>query len=278
VPASLEVRIPARGDSYPLAGQLFLPQGEPRAAVLIGPAMAVRARFYAKLAEFIAAQGAAVLAIDYRGIGGSRAPGSLRGFSATFHDWGERDLNGAADFLAERFAGKPLHFVGHSAGAQLMGLIDAPIRSALFVSAGSAYWKLYRGRARAFMAAFFHAVVPAAARIRGFLPMRAFGQGDDVPRGVALEWARWGRDPRYVRSHADASGGLGFAGYQGPLRALSIEDDAYAPLPAVQGLLDLYGAAQKELRVVPAPSPLGHFGFFRRAELWPEPVAWLLGT
>src|SRR3954470_8693829 len=140
------LRIPARGDAYPLAAELFLPRGPPRAAVLIAGAMAVRASFYAPLARYVSEQGAAALIFDYRGIGGSRPAGPLRHFDASFHVWGERDLAGCLDWLAGRFPGLPLLFVGHSGGAQLMGLAPArPIRAALFASAGTAYWKAYRG-------------------------------------------------------------------------------------------------------------------------------------
>ena len=45
--------------------------------------------------------------------------------------------------------------------------------------------------------------------MKGYLPMRAFRQGEDVPAGVAREWAEWGRHPRYVRKYADPRGGLG---------------------------------------------------------------------
>ena len=268
--ASEPVRISARHDAYPLGGELFLPEGAPRAAVLIAPAMAVRQRFYAKLAAAVAGQGAAALTVDYRGIGASRPQGSLRGFSAHFHDWGERDLAGAADFLQRRFPQVPLVYIGHSAGAQLLGLVEAPVRAAIFASAGTAYWRAYRGRARAFMFAFFHLIVPAMVTLRGFLPMSTFGQGDDVPAGVALEWAKWGRHPQYVASY----GGEKYRRLGNPVRALSIEDDNYAPRTAVEGLLDLYPAAPKELLSV--PGPLGHFGFFRRPELWAPHVEWLL--
>jgi predicted alpha/beta hydrolase len=272
------LRIPARGDGFALGAELFLPQGPPRAAVLIAGAMAVRARFYAPLAKYLAEQGASALTFDYRGIGASRPPGSLRGFAATFHDWGERDLAGCLDWLARRFPGLPLLFVGHSAGAQLMGLApEPPIRAALFAAAGTAYWKAYRGRQRALFASLFFAGFPAAVALAGYLPMSRFGQGDDVPAGVAREWARWARDPRYVYGHAEPRGGLGYTGYAQPLLALSIADDAYAPPTATAHLLSLYTRAEKEVRtVLPAQRPIGHFGFFRRPDLWEEPVGWLL--
>ncbi|HYS07177.1 MAG TPA: alpha/beta fold hydrolase [Myxococcales bacterium] len=272
------LRIPARGDGYSLSAGLFVPRGPPKAAALIAGAMAVRASFYAPFARYLADQGLAALTLDYRGIGGSRPQGSLRGFHATFHDWGERDLGGALDWLEHRFPGVPLVWVGHSAGAQLMGLVQEPAPgAALFVASGTAYWNSYRGLGRAVMASLWYAALPPLLAAAGFLPMRLFRQGDDVPAGVAHEWMRWGRDPRYVFSYAEPRGGLGYTRYDGPLLALSIEDDWYAPATAVAHLLSLYTRARKEERILrPDAQPIGHFGFFRRSDLWKEPVCWLL--
>jgi predicted alpha/beta hydrolase len=269
------IRFPARHDAFLLGGELFLPGGAPRACALIGGAMAVRARFYAPFARHLAEQGIAALTFDYRGIGVSRPKGSLKGFTAYLHDWGEKDLAGAADLLAQRFPGLPLHFVGHSAGAQLMGLVDAPIASALFVAAGTAYWKAYAGFSRAFMGAFWYVLLPAVTAAVGYLPMRALGQGDDVPVGVAREWAAWGKDPRYVFSYAEPRGGLGYTRYAGPLRGLSFADDTYAPRSAMESLLSLYTRARKELIEGANGAPVGHFGFFKMPALWPEQVRFL---
>lgn len=239
--------------------------------------MAVRARFYRPFARFLAEQGIAALVFDYRGIGGSRPEGSLRGFTAHFHDWGEKDLGGALDLLTARYPALPLYYVGHSAGAQLMGMAgDAQISAALFVAAGTAYWNAYRGLPRAVMIALWWALVPGLSTAAGYLPMRRFGQGDDVPQGVAREWARWGKDPRYVYSYAEPRGGLGYTRYDGPLRGVCISDDSYAPLTALESLLSLYTAADKEVRVIEAgPQRIGHFGFFRAPALWAEQVAFL---
>ena len=274
-----KLRIPARGDGYAIAAELFLPEKDPRAAVLIAGAMAVRATFYAQLASHLAQQGAAALTFDYRGIGASRPEGTLRRFPATFHDWGERDLGGALDFLAQRFAGLPLLFVGHSAGSQLMGLVPEPrARAALFVASGTAWWRNYTGRTRAILASLFFAGIPTLVPLLGRLPMSLMGGGGgEVPPGVALEWARWARDPRYVYAYAEPRGGLGFTRYEGPLLSLAIADDQYAPAAAVEHLAALYTRARKEQRtILPGPAPIGHFGFFRRRELWDEPVRWLL--
>src|SRR5438094_677170 len=82
--------------------------GEARSVVLIAGAMAVRARFYGQFAQYLSEQGAAALTFDYRGIGGSRPPGPLKQFQVAFHDWAEKDLGGAVDFLGRRFPQRPL--------------------------------------------------------------------------------------------------------------------------------------------------------------------------
>jgi predicted alpha/beta hydrolase len=262
------IQFPAR-DGRLIGGELF-GEEQPRACAIVAGAMAVPARFYRPYARYLSSTGLAVLTVDYRGIGASRS-GPLKDDPATFHDWGEQDLGGAVDFLQERFPGLPLHWVGHSAGGQLMGLLeDAPIASALFIAAGSAAFHAYRGAARAFMLAFFHGLLPAAVALKGYLPMRAFRQGEDVPKGVAREWGEWGRHPRYVRKYADLRGGLGFERFRGPLRAIAFADDAYAPRAAVENLLGLYPSARKEL--ILHPGPAGHFGFFKQEALWRQPV------
>jgi predicted alpha/beta hydrolase len=261
------IRFPAR-DGRLIGGELFAPEG-PRGCVLIAPAMAVPARFYSRYAEYLESLGLAALAVDYRGIGASKS-GPVKHDPATFHDWGELDLGGAVDFLLTRYPGLPLHFIGHSAGGQLMGMLpDAPIASALLIASGSAYWRGYHGRPRLVVGALFYGI-PAVVALNGYLPMRRFGQGEDVPAGVAREWAEWGRHPRYVRKYADQRGGLGYDRYTGPLRAVAFSDDSYAPKEAVQRLLELYPNARKEL--ILHPGPAGHFGFFKQASLWREPT------
>jgi predicted alpha/beta hydrolase len=258
------IQFPAR-DGRLIGGDLFAPE-HPRGCALIAAAMAVPARFYSRYAQYLATTGLAALAVDYRGIGTSRI-GPVKDDPAKFHEWGEQDLGGAVDYLTSRYPGLPLHWIGHSAGGQLMGLLpSAPIASALFVASGSAYCGAYQGRARVIISSLFYVGLPAMVAIKGYLPMKAFGQGEDLPPGVAREWASFGRHPRYVRKYADLKGGLGFDSYTGPLRAVAFSDDSYAPKGAVEKLLELYPNARKELMLHPGPA--GHFGFFKQADLW----------
>ena len=272
----------AARDGHPLAADLFTPESSPDAAVLIAPAMGVPRRFYAPFAAHLAGAGLAALTLDLRGTGGSRR-GRLRGFEASLHGWGELDLAGAVDALAARFPGKPLLWVGHSAGGQLLGLVDdRRLAAALLVGAQSGHWRLWRGFGRAVMAALWWVAIPAVVKVVGYLPLSRLSRGEDVPAGVALEWAAWGRHRDYILSYAGARGGMGFARFSGPIRSYAVADDRYAPPAAVEALLEAFSRARGELRVVTpgevGVARLGHFGFFRprhEPTLWAEAAAWL---
>jgi predicted alpha/beta hydrolase len=282
-----ELTVPA-ADGVPLSAVLYEPGDgaggdPPRAAVLIAPAMAVRKRYYEPFAAYLAGAGFAVLAFDYRGMGGS-LPGRLRGFRADLHEWGEQDLDGALAWLAGRWPGAPLLVVAHSVGGQVLGLAAGIERVAalLAVGAQSGYWRFWPGAWRWALAVFWYCWLPALVALFGYLPMRLATGGENVPAGVAREWARWGRHPDYVLSYARAAGGAGYARFDRPLAAWGFTDDLLAPPRAVERLVAFYPNAQSELRIL-APADLGvreigHFGPFRerfRESLWAEWRRWL---
>ena len=279
-----QVQVPAL-DGYRLGARHLTPASGPaRAAVVVAPAMGVHQRFYARFARHLAAQGFAVLTFDYRGIGDS-APPRLRGFPASIHTWGEQDLGGVLAWLRAAHPGAPLLMVGHSVAGQLLGFAPGAdgLAGVLLVGSQSGYWGLWPSRlGRAAMWLFWHAVVPPLSALLGRLPMRAFGQGEDLPGGVAAQWARWGRHPLYLGQLVQERGLTGHARLPAPMRFVAVADDSYAPPPTVEALMRHYPAARAELRVVhpheAGARAVGHFGFFQgrfRDSLWAEAVAWL---
>jgi predicted alpha/beta hydrolase len=271
-------------DGLVLAADWF-PAAEPKAVVLIASAMGVPRRIYRHLAAFLAGRGLAVLTFDYRGTGGSGRP--RRRFHATLDDWGRLDVAAALADAAARAAGRPVLYVGHSVGGQLLGLVPEearrPVAAALFVAAQSGYWRHWDAIRQPWMLLNWYVLVPGLSHLFGRLPMRLVAGGEDVPQGVGLQWARWGRRPGYVRTSALAEDGAAFARFQRPLRSYAIADDrTFAPQRAVQELLRLYSGAAAELRVV-APADLGvprigHFGWLKpsfEGTLWTEMAAWL---
>jgi predicted alpha/beta hydrolase len=273
------VEVTAR-DGYRLAATLFRAQRPGGRALLLHAATGVPRQFYAKFADYMAGQGFAVLTFDYRGIGESRR-GPLRRLKARMRDWAELDAGAALEFLARAAPAARMLCVGHSFGANALGLVPGIERyaGALFVGAQSGYWRHWRGAGRAGMWLLTHALLPAVSGALGRFPMRAFGQGEDLPGGVAAEWASWCRHPRYA---AGAVGEEGYARLAAPIRSYVASDDPYAPWPAAEALLELYpNAAAKELIALDAArhgGELGHFGFFRerfRDTLWRDAAEWL---
>jgi len=261
-------------DGYRLGATLF--EGGER-AVLVMPATGVPQRYYAKFAEYLAGRGSTVLTFDYRGIGRS-LHGDVRHVRARMRDWALLDAAAAFQHLGNR----KIRVVGHSFGGQALGLLPDPSRiaRALVVGSQSGYWRHWPALGRAWMWPVTHFALPGLSHLHGYFPGSRLGFGEDLPKGVALEWARWCRHPRYL------VGALGaeerYRALRAPLRAYAVSDDPFAPARAVAALLELYPNAQGELRrVSPADvgaKAIGHFGFFREAfrdSLWRESADWL---
>ncbi len=251
------------------------------AAVVIHAAAGVRQEYYAKFAGYLAGRGFIVLTFDYRGIGASRPP-KLRGFAARMRDWAALDAGGALDYLEREAPGARISVVGHSFGGQCLAIVPGSERyaSALAVASQSGYWGHWSGAGRAGMWLLTHVVLPGASGLLGYFPARRLGQGEDLPAGVATEWARWCRHPGYL------VGALGeeqrYAGFRAPLRVAWVADDGYAPRAAAEALRAFYPSARSELHEIHPGSHggqrIGHFGFFRerfRATLWKDAADWL---
>jgi predicted alpha/beta hydrolase len=256
----------------------------PRAAVVLAGATAVPARAYAALAETLASSGLTVLTFDYRGVAKS-ARGPVRAETATMADWGRLDLEGALGFVSGRYHGLPLLLLGHSVGGQLLGLAPTAtaLRGALLVGAQSGYWRNWDGTARLKTWLGWHLLLPSVTAALGYTPMRGLGMGENLPSGVGLQWARWGRHPLHLLSECSAQERERYARLGFPIRCYRFTDDDFAPQAAVDGLLGFYRGATTEVvlrspKDAGAPS-IGHFGWLKasfRETLWREMASWLL--
>ncbi|HSN56811.1 MAG TPA: alpha/beta fold hydrolase [Candidatus Sulfomarinibacteraceae bacterium] len=273
------VTIPAR-DGYRLAGTLYRAPSGALGTVVINAAVGVPRRFYRHFAAGLAAAGLTALTWDYRGVGGSRPP-TLRGFAATAHDWALLDIPGVIDWAVSELRRDRLFLVGHSFGGQTAGLLDDPwaVDAMVTMSAQSGHWRLQGGAQKLVVLLHAWLSLPLLARVVGFMPMRRLGMGEDLPRGVALEWARWCRDPDYLLG--DDSLPLDrYATFAAPVLAYSFADDAWGTARSVATMMRAY--PKVELRhVEPADfglARIGHLGFFRPGSeaLWRDAIGWLM--
>ncbi len=276
---SEEIRIIAE-DGVELFGTRF-PGGD-RVALLF-PALGVVRKYYDSFCRFLQARGWTVVSIDYRGIGGSlhhpirKAPGTLL-------DWATLDMDAAIGWATQNRKPEKLVVVGHSIGAQIMPLAPRQDRVDAFVqiAAPTPFLEAWEGFQKLKLLFFWYFLIPVNTWLWGFLPMKAFGMGENIPRGIAYQWARWGRSNDYTDAEGTSLRGE-LSNYRGPLLNISFTDDPfYAPLRSVKRLLELYANAQKEHRHID-PKEVGsegisHFGFFRSGacpKLWEEVAEWL---
>jgi predicted alpha/beta hydrolase len=271
----------AARDGYPLAATLFAAPAAGAPAVLLGSATGVPRLFYARFARFLASRGLSALTVDYRGGGGS-APRRLRGFRASMADWGRLDLAGAIDWMETHLASSTRLFVGHSVAGQLLGVTPNADRLSAAWLVGSQLGSVRNWDAahRAWLFPFWLALLPAVVGTVGYLPSWLLGGGEDIPAGVAREWAAWARHPEYVIGlHPDAR--QGYARLTMPITMVAIDDDFYAPRRAVDRLAGLFGSMPSRRVVSPrdvGARAVGHFGWFHERyapTLWDDAARWL---
>jgi predicted alpha/beta hydrolase len=282
-----------------LAAILF-PAAEPKGLVLIHPATAVTQAFYESFARYLAGIGLAALTYDYRGTGASRGA-SLRGETVTMADWMLEDVPAVTRWARVRFPQLPLLAVGHSVGGHalvLSGDQDA-VRAGVLVASHAGVTRTIRGRAeRARVWCMMRVLAPLLCAITGYMPGRRLGLGEDLPRGLMLQWSRWTTLPRYFYDDPALDAERRAARTRMPLLVLGFDDDPWANPHAMDILLAGVTGAPLERRQVdpralglagigparigPArigPARIGHMGFFRKrcgAVLWPQAADWLL--
>jgi predicted alpha/beta hydrolase len=285
--------IPAT-DGYPLGATIHSADngGHPTNVAIINSATGVKASYYSRYARFLAAHGYIAITYDYRGIGASR-PESLRGLKASKFDWGNKDFEGVLNWAGQEFPSARIVVVGHSIGGVVPGFSpsNSRIDRMLTVGAQYAYWKDYALPARYSMFLKWHVFMPLLTRLLGYFPGRRLGWLEDLPTGVAYEWAfrkatleaQAGSSPSlrpHVQRAADPT--RYFPSLRCPMLAYGITDDPYATPPAVLRLLAYYtGCERSYVQVRPDELQLpqiGHFAFFHdrfRDTLWRETLAWL---
>ncbi|XXQ29574.1 AB hydrolase-1 domain-containing protein [Plasmodiophora brassicae] len=296
-PAVSELTIAALDDGFPIKATLFAPSpsGAAGPAVLVSAATGVPRTFYAAFAQYLAERhGCAVLTYDYRGLGDSlpAAVGTQHPLSRLQHihihkEWAQNDQAAAVKHLHESFPGRPVVLVGQSVGCHIAPL--NPLRHLVsryvFISANNAYWGYSTSRLLTYSFPWLvetTSVVVAPWRPADrYFPARRFGLCDDLPLGIARDWAKWTRYPEYCTVEPDVKELYArFDPGQGNAIAIGFTDDDFCAgrvafdswlrlVPRMQAPLIYLHPQQVGLKDV------GHMGFFKKCcqeGAW-EPVA-----
>lgn len=275
-------------DGWILHGHQFRAQNpaesEARGVVVIASATGVLASYYHRYATFLAEHGYLAITFDYRGIGDS-APESLKGFKVRWHDWGHQDIDAVLRWARTRHPELPLHFVGHSFGGFGVSLAAEArhLKSILTVGAQHAHWPDYARGQRLDFLARWHLRMPLAALFRGYFDGKRRGWLEDLPRGVALDWARSRKDfttgsGRKIRNQLRANQ----QALRAPILALAATDDPFATKTAMDRTLAYVPhSAAHIVRIDPqdlGQADIGHFALFhsRFADtFWTGTLSWL---
>ena len=272
-----QIRVPAV-DGYSLAATVVQPQRGARDWVIVGSAMAVAARFYARYATALAAAGFGAVTFDYRGIGGSR-PASLRGFPATMTDWAVLDMAGVTTWVQATQTPRRLFLVGHSLGGILPGLMDCGdlVDAMVTVASENVYWRYRHGRTKAVALGRVWATPPFVA-VLGYLPWSWFSRAEDLPAGAVRQMAAAMRAPGGFLDDPTLPTSR-YANFRAPVLAYSVDDDPEATSKSVDSMMAAYPNVERR-HLTPADAGLdqiGHFGYFKSSAqpLWAEAITWL---
>ncbi|MED5608881.1 MULTISPECIES: alpha/beta hydrolase family protein [Pseudomonas] len=255
------------GQGQRLASHWYRPPGEMLGAALIVPAMGVEQRFYGAFANWLAERGYLVVTFDYQGMGQSRN-GPLRQVKANVVDWGRHDCSAVLAAVAEAAGDKPLYWIGHSLGGQILPFVDgrARITRAFSIASGSGYWRDNTAGLRGRAWLLWHFIAPTVTPLLGYFPGRRLGIVGDLPRGVIEQWRRWCLHPQYALGEGEQMR-IRYSAVHTPIVSLSFTDDEMMSQRSTEALLGFYRSAPKVSRRI-APEQLGvkrigHFGFFR---------------
>lgn len=241
-----ELRFPTIGGEQPLS--FYAPADEVRAAVLVCPALGLRAGYYGDFAKRLAGVGLAAATLDFPGHGDSPVRAS-RGA-----DWGYPELvehvHAAREAVQARVPGAPLVVVGHSIGGQV-AMLAAGARPGAFagvglIASGTPYWRAFAGATGWGIRAGATVTAPLAGTL-GYFPGESVRFGGREARTLMKQWAVLARTGDYRFDDWDGEALLGAV--RGPLLAVRVEGDELAPEAAVEHVLAKLGPAEIERAV-----------------------------
>ena len=269
----------ATGKGRAVAATFYAPSSEAIGCVLLVCAMGVNQDYYRALAFWLAGKGYLAATFDFFGTGKSLR-GELRDTDVDILQWAQADCSAMIEALHARCPDKPLFWIGHSLGAQILPFTPnwARVAKAIFVASGSGYWREHPPALRRRARFLWFVLVPVLVGMLGYFPGRRLRMIGDLPAGVMRQWRRWCLDPQYALGAEGPWARERYAGVTTPITSLSFTDDEFMSARNTASLESFYVHAAKSIRRI-APEQIGvarigHFGFFReqfRDSLW-EPV------
>ena len=238
-------------------------------ATAIGKVMIISATggvtqdLYEPIANYFQQEGFSVVTFDYRGMGRS-APGELKGYTATMHQWAVQDIDAVILYTKNKFPQHELIYMGHCIGGEIAGLAPASqyINKMVLINSALSCRKFWPLKKRLKIVAIRPAIL-LLNRLFGYFPGRKVGYPENLPKGVMHEWSNW-----CCKSNGlfDAFPDNNYRKLRIPLIAFTFSDNWNSPIKAVQELLNRFSNASITWHhMKPADlnrKQVGHYGFF----------------
>jgi predicted alpha/beta hydrolase len=240
----LEAEISLEPFTVPVSG----PQvDQPRAVIVLLPALGVPADRYRAFGDALAADGIAALMAELPGTGASR-PRPSRIADYGYRDLAARYLPALVGLARKLVPAVPVIVAGHSIGGQIAVLAARhgylQVDGLLTLAAGHIHFRRWSGGAALKV---YGAAIAATtlSKLLGHLPGQHVGFGGPQARTLMCEWSR------VIRSGSFPDvGGQPPAIPAAPALSIAYEGDSLAPLRSVTGLAELAGG---DVLMLPAP-------------------------
>ncbi|SNZ01651.1 alpha/beta fold hydrolase [Flagellimonas pacifica] len=270
-------------DNFILSAIIYTPNevNAKKKFLIINSATAVAQRLYRNYALFMAEKGFHVLTYDYRGIAASR-PSKLRGFQASFTEWGEKDVSSVLHYVKLNYPDFSIGVLGHSIGGTLIGMTPYAdhIATVINIGAQTAYYKDWK-KDKLKLYFMWHLFFPAITRLVGYFPGKKLRLLEDIPKGVVEQWHARRKKPDMVKQYTGSGIDLYYSQFMGKLLTLAIADDPIGTKPALLRIHNLFQNADRTFETVHpkdiGANKIGHFGFFSRKfrdTLWEQTFQW----
>jgi predicted alpha/beta hydrolase len=137
------------------------------------------------------------------------------------------------------------------------------------IASSTGYWRDMSSPYKWLPAFFWYFLIPLHTKLFGYVNAMKIKQGENLPKGVALEWRKWCTHPDYFEPEFTKTlEPVFFDKITTPIKSIQIEDDPLANKVTANKLLKFFSNTKIEVQEIrPADygqEKIGHTGFFSR--------------